>query len=694
MTNEKNPNIPFEDNPNTVNTGCEDFAIPEEFTSLPIEDTLPTEYVTQADKAGVAEEAVSVQEPAPAEVAFFAEDPVIAEEPDPIEAVAPVEEDLTEEGNISVVEPAPVEEDILAEESVPAEAVICVEKPVIAEDAPPAEDTVLPVAPAINTDTLPAEIALMAEDATTESANLEAEACITEDASFTDNTKMDYTMVFTPDDDPLHHTRLNSPYLGAEILADEQAVAGRSTPSDAAVDRIIEEAKAMAPEIEPEEEPRTPFLDAEYRDTFGENGESLTEAFRDQEEPYDLPIPPEPETPAAEEPKPAKRRPRGKKGYGLLGIPHILATVLWLAIAVLIGVSLGRMLWAGAAEILAFGRPDHAYTITISTGDNIDTIATKLKNAGLIKYPELFKLYADVTNADEEISPGTFTLNSKFDYHALVNAMTYHSPSRETIEVLIPEGYTCAQIFALLEEKGVCTAAELEEYAAHGEIRERWFLEGVERGHKYCLEGYLFPDTYEFYTNDEASRVLGKFLDTFDARFTDIMKEKIDPLNERMAKVLASRGYTEAQIEARKLSLHDIITIASMIEKETANDSESYDVSSVIYNRLTNPANYPYLNIDATIIYALGGNIDPETGKTKPLTSEDKKLDSPYNTYTVKGMIPGPISNPGRNSINAALDPNETPYYYYVYNPNTSTHIFAKTEEEHNKNVSYVRSLG
>jgi UPF0755 protein len=276
---------------------------------------------------------------------------------------------------------------------------------------------------------------------------------------------------------------------------------------------------------------------------------------------------------------------------------------------------------------------------------------------------------------------------------ALVNYMSNRSSSREEVEVLIPEGYTCAQIFALLEEKKVCSAEDLKAYATDGELGEYWFLEGVERGTAYCLEGYLFPDTYKFYTNDKPGRVLNKFLDNFDNRFTDIMKDKLNVLNDRMGKVMTKLGYPKDYVEAHKFTLRDIVIIASMIEKETANDSESFDVASVIYNRLTNAKEYPYLNIDATIIYALNGNIDPETGKTKPLTSADLKMDHPYNTYTQKGMIPGPISNPGRNSLYAALDPNETNYYFYVFNPRTGVHLFAKNAKDHQKNVDYVRSL-
>ena len=490
----------------------------------------------------------------------------------------------------------------------------------------------------------------------------------------------------TPKADSLYHALLSDPVVGEEITADETAIhsAGLLHPADAEVERIISEARAESKE-------NTDTLAVSDTLIFDSQELPVIQDYVDPgtpEEPEE-----EPEPAPEEEPPLPKRRPRMKKGYGLLGIPHILATVVWLVITVAIGLSIGRMIWICAAEVLAFGRPEGKCIITITDADNIETVTTKLKNAGLIKYPELFKMYAELTDAEEELSPGTFTLNTKYDYHALVNAMTYHSTAREEVEVLIPEGYTCAQIFKLLEEKNVCTAEELELYAADGDLDPYWFLEDVPRGDRYCLEGYLFPDTYRFYTNDEPENVLEKFLDNFDARFTDIMKEKIDPLNARMAAILADRGYSEEEIEARKFTLHKIITIASMIEKETANDSESYDVSSVIYNRLTNPAEYPFLNIDATIVYALDGNIDPETGKSKPLTAEDLQLDSPYNTYTVKGLIPGPISNPGRNSINAALDPNETSFYFYVYNPNTSLHIFSKTAAEHDKNVAYVRGL-
>ena len=533
------------------------------------------------------------------------------------------------------------------------------------------------------------EVQSMMESSAEDAALAEGATVFVNDTQFFNSQKLPLPV----EEESPSHALLEDPVVGSEILADESAISGSalSRPEDAEVDQILEEAKALDAEVSAEQTPTN--IDGVNFNTTVFDAQQMPpiQDYVDPNEPFEQEI--TVEEIMEEEPPLPKRRPKMKKGYGLLGIPHIISTVIWLAITVAIGVSLGRMIWICAAEVLAFGRPDQEYVLSVTNADNIDTISTKLKNAGLIKYPELFKFYVDLTDAEEEISVGTFTLNTKYDYHALVNAMSYHSPARETITLVIPEGYTCAQIFALLESNGVCSAAELEEYAANGEIKERWFLEGVERGDKYCLEGYLFPDTYQFYTDDEPGRVLGKFLDNFDNRFTDLMKSRLETLNQRLAAVLASRGYDEATIESRKITFRDIVIIASMIEKETSNDAESYEISSVIYNRLTNPANYPFLNIDATLIYALGGNIDPETGKTKPLTYDDLQMDHPYNTYKVKGLIPGPISNPGRNSLNAALDPSETNYYYYVYNPNTSLHLFAKDEAGHQKNVNYVRSL-
>lgn len=386
---------------------------------------------------------------------------------------------------------------------------------------------------------------------------------------------------------------------------------------------------------------------------------------------------------------PRKGRPKRKKGYGLLGIPHILATVVWLAIIVAIGVSLGRMLWVCAADVLAFGREDKPVSVTIVSTDTIDDIAEKLHEAGLVRYPGVFKLYASLAVDESEIASGTFQLNTLYDYHAIVNGMSSFSSFRNVIEdVVIPEGYNCRQIFALLEEKGICTVAELEEYAANGEFKDFWFLEGLERGDKYCLEGYLFPDTYDFYEGSTPREALGKMLLGFEARFTEEMRGMLPALNERLAAKMKANGCSQNFIDANRIDMKKLIIVASLIEEETANSLESPQIASVIYNRLTQDQSYErYLNIDAAIIYALGEH------KTA-LSADDLKLDTPYNTYIYSGLVPTPISNPGLSSIQAALDFADTDYYYYVLNPQNGTHQFSKTLEEHENWVAQFAGVG
>ena len=394
-----------------------------------------------------------------------------------------------------------------------------------------------------------------------------------------------------------------------------------------------------------------------------------------------------PEKKTSKERPTRKGRPKRPKGYGLLGIPHMLATVVWLLLIVAIGVSMGRFLWVCAADVLAFGREEKIVTISVTTDDTMETIADKLQKAGLVKYPELFLLYADLTDAEEKITTGSFTLNTVYDYHALVNQMSPRSGNRVIIEdVLIPEGYNCRQIFALLEQKGICKAADLEEWAANGQLDDYWFLEGIERGDKYCLEGFLFPDTYDFYENSTPKAALEKMLDGFNYRFSEELYATLPALNDRLATMMRNNGKDEAYIAENLLDLRGLITVASLIEEETASATESHKIASVIYNRLYNWGSSPrFLNIDAAIFYALGEH-------KSALTSEDLQIDSPYNTYVYQGLVPGPISNPGLDSIKAALDPENTSYYYYVLNPAEGRHDFSKTLEEHEKKADkYLR---
>ena len=506
-----------------------------------------------------------------------------------------------------------------------------------------------------------------------------------------------------PADDSWIDEILETPDHGDEILPDEAAIssAGLTHPSDVEVEQIIQEtlAQIMENDTNPEESAadatkviEQPFKDAEYRDAFveGEDLEAIFATGPAVEDPQPIvkkrkSAPKLEEFPTEEEakdeepaPPPRKKRPRRKGKDNLFGLPHLLATFVWLAVIVFIGATLANVLWICASDVLAFGRENREVSITIEDSDTTADISQKLYEAGLVRYPNLFSLYAQFTGGREDIGSGTFTLNTIYDYHALVNFMSSDSSERQTVDVVIPEGYTCAQLFALLEEKGVCTAAELEAYAADGELDEYWFLDGVERGDRYCLEGFLFPDTYEFYVDDDPRRVLEKMLDDFDYRFTDDMRTSLIALNERLTEWMWDEGYDEEYIDSHQLTLPELVTVASLIEKETANTLESYTISSVIYNRLYRWGDTPsFLNIDAAILYALGEH-------KEELTAADLQVDSPYNTYTHTGLTPTPICNPGLYSLNAALDPDDTDYYYYAMDPDAGAHHFSEDEAEHN----------
>lgn len=310
--------------------------------------------------------------------------------------------------------------------------------------------------------------------------------------------------------------------------------------------------------------------------------------------------------------------------------------------------------WVAANDVLALNKPAKTATITISNEDSFGDVADKLKDEGLIEYKSLFNLFATITRSKDDVVAGTFTLNTDMDYRALLSGMSANSATRATVTVTIPEGYTLDQIFALLEEKGVATQEELQDMAANHDYAFS-FLQDLPLGDYHRLEGYLYPDTYEFTTPQNALYVINKMLVRFDQQFTDDMRQKVE-----------DSGRT----------IHEIVTIASMIEKET-DGSDRANIASVIYNRLNNPSGgtQGYLQIDATLAYINGGNVP---------TDADKSIDSPYNTYLYKGLPAGPISNPGLESIQAAMNPNSTSYYYYALGDDKVHHFFKTLREQQN----------
>ena len=454
-----------------------------------------------------------------------------------------------------------------------------------------------------------------------------------------------------------------------EANAGAMDAAGLSDPTSASLDRILRETRQELGGEEPQEEPAAPAGDQEYQDSYPQEEETEGEAL------------PSDRSPAA----PARRTSRKKmksRGAGLLGLPHFVCTLVLIGMILAAGFTLAMTVWTCADDLMALTKPDQEVSVTILESDSMEQITKKLVDAGLVRYDWLFNKYAELSHARQKISNGTFTLNAMYDYHAIVNALGRSSSNRQELLIMIPEGYTCRQIFELLEKKGVCTAQELEEASMTGELGDYWFLDGVKRDSKYCLEGYLFPDSYYFYTDDSPTRVLRKLLNNFEDKFDDTMQGYLSRLNDAFAEKLRGFGYDEETITRRKFTVRDVVIIASMIEKESAGAGESDVIASVIYNRLADP-DFLYLNIDATVQYALPEHKDV-------LSSADLEIDSPYNTYKVIGLPAGPISNPGYSSLRAALLPEETDYYYYALDTD-GTHHFSRTLEEHN---AFLNSLG
>ena len=229
--------------------------------------------------------------------------------------------------------------------------------------------------------------------------------------------------------------------------------------------------------------------------------------------------------------------------------------------------------------------------------------------------------------------------------------MSWSASSKAKVNVTIPEGYTVAQIFQLLEDSNVASVADLNEMAADHDYAFS-FLQDIPLGDPSRLEGYLFPDTYEFTTPHSALYVINKMLVRFDEVFTDEMR---------------------AQVEKSGKTIHEVLTVASLIERET-DGTDQKRIASVIYNRLNDPTaeTVGLLQIDATLTYINGGRVPVEA---------DKQIDSPYNTYKYKGLPPGPIASPGLKAIQAAIDPEKTSYFYYVLGDDNVHHFF-KTYSE------------
>lgn len=336
-------------------------------------------------------------------------------------------------------------------------------------------------------------------------------------------------------------------------------------------------------------------------------------------------------------------RPRREKRTGCIG------GLLYGGFIISVSIVLAAMIWMGAVDVLGFGADDEAVNVTIHEGIELDDLLDILYEAGIIRYRFLFRWFAEFSGAMDKITPGSYILNRNFDYRAIVAGMTPRTGARVETTVMIPEGFTLSQIFVLLEDSGVASAADLW-YVAETHDFNFSFLEDVPLDDRLRLEGFLFPETYNFFLNSNPTQVLNRFLREFNRRFTEEMTIRAEELG---------------------FSVREIIIIASMIEREAGSDEERSRIAAVIYNRLNN-WNPPMLQIDATINYVIAGTDIPFS----------TALDSAFNTYLHPGLPPGPISNPGMASIMAALYPDNTNEFFYALNLE-GTHNFFTNYADH-----------
>ena len=337
-------------------------------------------------------------------------------------------------------------------------------------------------------------------------------------------------------------------------------------------------------------------------------------------------------------------------------------SLAYTAVTVLLCVFIAVMFLRVFNDVLAFITENRAVTITIDADDTVDDVAGKLKDAGLIKYDWLFSYVAKFEGSTGPYQEGEHTLNDNMNYMQLLSEIEVQPVARETVWVTFTEGMTVDQMADLLEENGVCDADDFREEVMSGADYGYDFEQEMSTSSDiyYPLEGYLFPDTYEFYTNETPANVITRMLQNF--------QNKIDTVQDQMAEM----GLTQ----------HQTITLASIIQSEASGDPANMAlVSSVYWNRLNDPENFPMLQSDPTRNYANSTIL--MTGQS----SAYQQKAAAYDTYQCTGLPAGPICNPGMDAILAALSPETTAYYYFI-SDSDGNFYFAETLEQHEANIA------
>jgi len=315
--------------------------------------------------------------------------------------------------------------------------------------------------------------------------------------------------------------------------------------------------------------------------------------------------------------------------------------------------------------------PAREAQLTVEKGMTLGEISRRLADRRLIDHPSWFRFYANERGLAQKIRAGQYTLSSSMSPKQLLERLVEGVPVEE-VAVTIPEGKNMIDVAERLEAAGVCSGDEAAKL-----MRDPAFVHslGVPNA---TLEGYLYPDTYRFRAKSPPAKVLAQMVKHGQEVLAALEKQ-----NPQAAPMLKSKyGFTD----------REIVLMASLVEKETAQPAERPRIAGVFLNRLKLPTFVPHrLETDPTIVY--GCTVPAKkSAACKKFEGRIRKMhltdvDNPYNTYTHEGLPPGPISNPGRAALEAVLKPDATPYLYFV-SKNDGTHYFSKTRAEHEAAVN------
>ncbi|MFV0401394.1 MAG: endolytic transglycosylase MltG [Oscillospiraceae bacterium] len=355
--------------------------------------------------------------------------------------------------------------------------------------------------------------------------------------------------------------------------------------------------------------------------------------------------------PKKDKPYKPSRKARIKNHWfrAIIMVLAVLAGSIFMAIFVLNSLS----------DIFGLNQEDKLYPVVVPEGADMETVADILGELGVVENPSIFKLYASLANKDVEVQPGEYEFNTNMGYDQIITQLKVGDLEDKVVTITFFEYLTVEDIAKLLEENGVCEADAFLDYLDNTAVDYDFYADIPDNEYRYHkLEGYVFPDTYEFYVPEKVSSVAKKFFDNFDNKITSDMLTRMKDM---------------------ELTLDETLTLASIIQREADDPSEMRRVSSVFRNRLNNPTNFPNLQSDVTVFY-VEDYIKPH------MTATNQDLYDAYNTYVCDGLPAGPICNPGVEAIKAALYPADTDYYYFVTDVNME-YYFAVTLAEHERNI-------